>query len=111
MASIILPPGSAPANPSEGEIYYDNTAKQVKFRDNAGFKALGTADLQGEPHIITKKLFPVSLLPIKTTTGPLFSSFLKVIWVMLNFLSSSVIVYILKTNLNLNYIRTHTNIL
>ena len=61
MASIILPPGSAPANPSEGELYYDNTAKQVKFRDNAGFKALGTADLQGEPHIITKKLFPAYL--------------------------------------------------
>ena len=61
MASIILPPGSAPASPSEGELYYDNTAKQVKFRDNAGFKALGTADLQGEPHIITKKLFPAYL--------------------------------------------------
>ena len=61
MASIILPPGSAPANPSEGEIYYDNTAKQVKFRDNAGFKGLGGADLQGEPHIITKKLFPAYL--------------------------------------------------
>ena len=61
MASIILPPGSAPANPSEGELYYDNTAKQVKFRDNAGFKGLGTADLQGEPHIITKKLFPAYL--------------------------------------------------
>ena len=61
MASIILPPGSAPANPSEGEIYYDNTAKQVKFRDNAGFKGLGGADLQGEPHIITKKLHPAYL--------------------------------------------------
>ena len=61
MASIILPPGSAPANPSEGELYYDNTSKQVKFRDNSGFKALGTADLQGEPHIITKKLFPAYL--------------------------------------------------
>jgi hypothetical protein len=61
MASIILPPGTAPASPSEGELYYDNTAKQVKFRDNSGFKALGTADLQGEPHIITKKLFPAYL--------------------------------------------------
>ena len=61
MGSIILPPGTAPASPTEGELYYDNTAKQVKFRDNAGFKALGTADLQGEPHIITKKLFPAYL--------------------------------------------------
>ena len=61
MASIILPPGTAPASPSEGEIYYDNSAKQVKFRDNAGFKGLGGADLQGEPHIITKKLHPAYL--------------------------------------------------
>ena len=46
MSSIILPPTNAPANPSEGELYYDNTAKQVKFRDNAGFKALGTEQLR-----------------------------------------------------------------
>ena len=61
MATIILPPTSTPANPSEGEIYYDNTSKQVKVKDDSSFKALADVNEGVHPHIITKKLHPAYL--------------------------------------------------
>ena len=61
MATIILPPTSTPANPEEGEIYYDNTSKQVKVKDASSFKALADVNEGVQPHIILKKLHPAYL--------------------------------------------------
>ena len=56
--SIVLTPEGTPASPVEGELYYDSTAKGAKLRIENEFKDVGTAFLQGEPHIIPGVLYP-----------------------------------------------------
>ena len=56
--SIVLTPEGTPASPVEGELYYDSTSKGAKLRFENEFKEIGTAFLQGEPHIIPGVLYP-----------------------------------------------------
>tara|TARA_A100001015_G_C15040070_1_gene739043 strand:+ start:2262 stop:4919 length:2658 start_codon:yes stop_codon:yes gene_type:complete len=62
MSSIVYTPSSTPTSPSEGEVYYDSTSKELKvYGTNSSFEELGGAGTTVEPHIVTNKLHPAYL--------------------------------------------------